>query len=71
MPQTTARHLALSPPRSSAIYLAVANLGTGSVTVLLNQRRPHAGDMSCDGVLNGADIDPFFACLGAGGCTCP
>jgi hypothetical protein len=29
------------------------------------------GDINCDFTLNGADIDPFFECLGAGGCTCP
>ena len=25
---------------------------------------PHLGDMNCDGVFNGADIDPFFLALG-------
>jgi hypothetical protein len=25
-------------------------------------------DMNGDGAVNGADIDPFFECLGAGGC---
>ena len=27
------------------------------------------GDLNCDGSFDGADIDPFFACLGGG--TCP
>ena len=50
--------------------LAVANVLGDDVSVLLNQSSMsgNSGDMNCDGRLDGGDIDPFFACLGGGGC---
>ena len=46
--------------------VVVSNRDSNDVSILINQTCAGVvlGDMNCDGVLNGGDIDPFFLALG-------
>ena len=55
------------PALGSNGTLVVSSIGQSSMTVFRTPRFV-CGDTNCDGRLDGGDIDPFFECLGAGGC---
>ena len=53
-------------PDIDAFFLALGD--PPAYAVALPSCDPLLGDMNSDGRLDGADIDPFFACLGG---NCP